>query len=241
MNKKTYRILIVDHDQKPAWDLADALRDDGYEVTTAYSGLQALAITRRHRFDLIVLDVDTPGGDGFQVCSDLRRSRASSSMPIMLVSTRSAVADRVRGLDQGGDDYLGKPFDISELKARVRALLRRGRRRTVEAPDIEHRNLVLKVGPLSLLLEAGEVRVGSSIAKLTPKELDLLHYLMLHFSKIVSSKELLQMVWGYHPECKCTGVVRWHIKSLRDKIEPTPSHPIYLRTVPHQGYILRAE
>lgn len=138
-------------------------------------------------------------------------------------------------MDIGGSDYLVKPFDMKELKARIRVLLRRGRR---EAENSQPKSLVLEVGPLTLFLKVREVRLGDTIVRLTPKEFDLLHHLMLHVGEILCSSELLQQVWGYPAESNCTGLVRWHIKSLRDKIEPNPSSPVYIRTVPHHGYIM---
>jgi len=238
MNKKPCRILLVDDEKDVIWPITYSLRGEGYEVLTACDGAQALASARRHRFDLIILDIVMPGMDGFRVCRELRESHISGAVPILFMTGRSDVDDRVRGLDEGGDDYLVKPFAMKELQARVRALLRRSRSEPKETEDSEHQKLVLEAGPITLSVGTREVRVGNTTAKLTPKELDLLHYLMLHFDEILSSKELLQQVWGYPAESNSTSVVRWHIKFLREKIEPIPSHPTYLRTVPHHGYVL---
>lgn len=238
MKGKPYRILVVDDEKDLVWVVASSLRNEGYEVLTVFDGLSALATAARHRFDLIILDIVMPGIDGFCVCRQLRRGYVSAAVPILFLTGRSDVADRVRALDEGGDDCLVKPFDMEELKARIRALLRRSRSEPKETEDSEHRKLVLEAGALALFLETREVSAGNTTAKLTPKEFDLLHYLMLHFGKILSSKELLQQIWNYPAESKCTSLVRWHIKSLREKIEPDPGRPIYIRTVSHQGYIL---
>ena len=238
MNKKPCRILLVDDEKDLVWAVASSLRDEGYEVLTACDGLHALATAARHRFDLIILDIVMPGMDGFWVCRQLRKRYVSGAVGILFLTGCSDITDRVRGLDEGGDDYLVKPFDMGELKARVRSLLRRSRYEPEETEDSEPRNSVLKVGTLSLSLETREAGIGNTKAKLTPREFDLLHHLMLHFGEILSSKELLQQVWGYPAESNCTSLVRWHIKSLREKIEPDPGRPIYIRTVSPHGYIL---
>ena len=238
MNKNPCRILLVDDEKYLAGAVARSLRAEGYEVLTAYDGRHALETAARHSFDLVILDVVMPGRDGFWVCSELRKRHVSGTVPIIFMTALSDVEDRVRGLDIGGSDYLVKPFDMKELKARIRVLLRRGRYEAEETEDSRPKNLVLAVGPLTLSLEIREVRVVDTPVKLTPKEFDLLHHLMLHVGEILSSSELLQQIWGYPAGSNCTGLVRWHIKSLRQKIEPNPSSPVYIRTVSHHGYVL---
>lgn len=238
MNKKLCRILLVDDEKDLVWAVARSLRDEGYEVLTACDGLHALATAARHRFDLIILDIVMPGMDGFWICRQLRRRYVSGAVGILFLTGRSDITDRVRGLDEGGDDYLVKPFDMAELKARVRALLRRSRYEPGEKEGSGPRNSLLEAGALTLSVETREADTGKTTAKLTPKEFDLLHHLMLHYGEVLSSEELLRQVWGYPAESNCTGLVRWHIKSLREKIEPDPAHPIYIRNVPHHGYIL---
>ena len=240
-NKERHRILLVDDDDHLVWCVARSLRDEGYEVLTAHNGLQALASARRHCFDVIILDIVLPGMDGLRVCRELRREHFVGRVPILLLTGLSAIADRVRGLDEGGDDYLVKPFDLEELKARIRALLRRSQREPEETEKSENRNSTLEAGSLILFLETREVRTANTTVKLTPRELDLLHYLMLHFGEVFSSKELLQEIWGYSAESDCTSLVRWHIKCLREKVEPNPSRPVYIRTMPHHGYVLGTE
>ncbi|MBI4758058.1 MAG: response regulator transcription factor, partial [Chloroflexi bacterium] len=149
-----------------------------------------------------------------------------------------AIEDRLTGLDEGGDDYLVKPFDLGELKARVRALLRRVRSAQKDDLDPEDQDFLLVVGPLTLDLHTRQVRVGEKTVQLTPAEFDLLHNLMLHPGEVFSSTQLLRQVWGYPPETADPGLVRWHVRNLRAKIEPDPAHPLYLHTIPHHGYIL---
>ncbi|MCL5103275.1 MAG: response regulator transcription factor [Armatimonadetes bacterium] len=236
MDKKPYRILIVDNEKDLVWALERSLKEEGYEVLKAYSGVQALAKIGRHDFDVIILDVVMPGMDGFQVCRRLRKMNVN--VPILFLTMRAAIADRIHGLDRGGDDYLGKPFDMKELKARIRALIRRHERKLEEEVGSERPGSILQVGNLTLVMETREVKVGDATVKLTSKEFELFHYLTLHVGEVFSSDELLQQVWGYPPDSKCTSLVRWHIKSLREKISPDPSQPLYLRTMPRQGYVL---
>jgi len=225
------RILLVDDEQDLVWAVRHSLSDEGYEVLTAYNGVEALTVAGRHRPDLVILDIVMPRLDGVQVCQRLRRDPTLAAVPILFLTVRSAIEDRIKGLDEGGDDYLVKPFDLGELKARVRALLRRGR----SAPE-ERGSLV--VGPLALNLHARQVRAGEKTVQLTPTEFDLLHHLMVHPGELFSSQQLLQQVWGYPPGTADPGLVRWHIKNLRAKIEPDAAHPVHIRTVPRHGYML---
>jgi DNA-binding response OmpR family regulator len=233
------RILLVDDEQDLVWAVQHSLGDEGYEVLTAYDGLEALAIARRHRPDLVILDIVMPRLDGLQVCQRLRRDPTLAAVPILFLTVHSAIEDRIKGLDEGGDDYLVKPFDLRELRARVRALLRRGRSAPEGGPGPEGRGSLV-VGPLTLDLHTCQVGVGEKTVQLTPTEFNLLHHLMIHPGEAFSSPRLLQQVWGYPPETADPGLVRWHIKNLRAKIEPDPTHPVYIRTVPRHGYMLSA-
>lgn len=241
MNNKSCQILLVDNEKNSASTIACGLRDEGYEVLTAYDGLHALATAARHRFDLIIMDVFMPGVDGFWVCQELRRENTYANVPILFLMGRSAVTDQVKRLSKGGDDYLVRPFEMEELKAHAQILLRRSQQAAEETERSKRQSSTLEAGPLALSPATREARVGNTAVKLTPKEFDLLHHLMLHFGEILSSRELLQHVWGYPAESSCTSLVRWHIKCLREKIEPDPNHPIYIRTVAHHGYILDSE
>ncbi len=236
----TARILLVDDEQDMVWAVRHSLDDEGYEVLTAYDGVEALAVARRHRPDLIILDIVMPRLDGLQVCHRLRRDPALAAVPILFLTVRSAIEDRITGLDEGGDDYLVKPFDLRELKARIRALLRRSRPAPAGGPGSGSLGSLLVVGPLALDLHTRRVRVGGETVQLTPTEFDLFHHLITHPGELFSSQQLLEQVWGYPPETADPSLVRWHIKNLRVKIEPDPAHPAYIRTVPRHGYILTA-
>jgi len=231
------RILLADDEQDLVWALRHSLSDEGHEVLTAFGGVEALDVARRHRPDLIILDVAMPRLDGLQVCRRLRRDPTLAAVPILFLTVRNAIKDRIKGLDEGGDDYLAKPFDLEELKARVRALLRRARSAPEEGPGPEGRGSLLVVGLLTLDLHTRQVRVGEKTVQLTPTEFELLHYLMTHPGEVFSSRQLLRQVWGYPPKSADPTLVRWHIKNLRAKIEPDPAHPVYIRTVPRHGYM----
>jgi DNA-binding response OmpR family regulator len=250
------RILMVDDERDLVWAVRHSLSDEGYEVVTAYDGTEALTVVQHYRPDLVILDVVMPGLDGLQVCHRLRRDPGLASVPILFLTGRSAIEDRIKGLDRGGDDYLGKPFDMGELKARIRALLRRcpqshehGRFAYglgMPSPSPSARRNVLVVGALTLDLHTSQVDVAApggtqrvpAKVQLTPAEFDLLRYLMVHAGETFSSQRLLEQVWGYAPGMADASLVRWHIKNLRQKIEPDPSNPIYIRTIPHHGYML---
>lgn len=236
------RILVADDEQDLVWALRHSLSDEGYEVLTAHNGRETLAVAKHHRPDLVILDIVMPELDGLQVCRRLRRDPTLASVPILFLTVRSAVEDRVEGLDRGGDDYVVKPFDTRELKARIRALLRRSQIAAGDRGMRSQTDAVLRVGQLALDLRTRQVQIGADqVAQLTPTQSELLHHLMLHREEVFSSRRLLQQVWGYPPDTGQPSTVRWHVKNLREKIEPDPAEPTYVRTVTGQGYILVGE
>jgi DNA-binding response OmpR family regulator len=232
------RILVVDDEPNLAWAIERCLRDEGYEVITAANGIEALKVAERHRPDLIILDVVMPQMDGLQACSRLRRDPNLAATPILFLTGLGTIKCRIQGLDEGGDDYMIKPFDAEELGAHVRALLRRSRSVPGASSGSTEQGVRLVVGTLTLELNTCRVRVGETVEQLTPTEFDLLYHLMGNVGQIFSSEQLLQQVWGYPPGTADPSLVRWHIKNLRVKIERDPLHPTYIRTVTRHGYIL---
>ena len=232
------RILLVDDERDLVWAIKHSLSDEGYEVLEAYDGVEAIDIARRHRPDLVILDVVMPRMDGFAVCEHLRRDVQLASVPILFLTVRSAVEDRIRGLEEGADDYLAKPFDLRELRARVKALLRRTRGRE-DGGSEQPARAMLVAGELTLDMAERQLLLLGSTVRLTPAEFALVHYLMCHPGEVFSGRELLQQVWGYPAGTVESGLVRWHIKNLRDKLEPDPTHPRYICTLPAHGYMLR--
>ena len=230
------KILIADDEQDLVWAVKYTLSDEGYDVLTASTGVEAITATQQQHPDLVVLDIIMPEMDGVQVCHRLRRDPDLAAVPILFLTMRDTIEDRVNGLDQGGDDYLVKPFDLNELKARIRALLRRaksGRSTPVATPSS-----LLVLDKLRLDLRTHEVALGKKNLLLTPAEFDLLRHFMMHTGEVLTSQQLLEEVWGYTSETAAPGLVRWHIMNLRNKIEPNPASPTYLRTVPRHGYIM---
>ena len=222
-------ILIVDDDRKITDMLRRTLAYEGYNVVTAADGREALAKAQSHRPDVVVLDWLMPGIDGIEVA---RRLHAADTMPILMLTARDTIEDRVEGLDSGADDYLVKPFAPAELLARVRALLRRTEAgRAVEKP--------LFYADLSLDPMTREARRGERSFSLSPKEFDLLAYLLRHPRQVLPRDRILQDVWGY--DFGGNGnVLEVYIGYLRTKIEASGESRL-IQTVRGVGYVLREE
>ena len=226
------RILVVEDSVKMAALLEKGLRQDGYAVDVVGSGQDAIWMATEHEYDALVLDVILAKGDagldGFEVCRRLRR--ANCWAPVLMVTARDAVEDRVHGLDVGADDYLAKPFSLAELLARLRALLRRGAR---------ERPAVLRVGDLALDPARHDVCRDGSRIHLTPTEFALLEYLMRRPDDVVTRKALIEHVWDFAFDGD-PRIVNVYIRSLRDKID-RPFGRATLQTVHGLGYRIRDE
>jgi two-component system response regulator MprA len=220
------RILVVD-DEPAVRDAVDrALRLDGHQVSVAADGRAALDAVAAAPPDALVLDLLMPRVDGLEVCRRLRA--AGDRTPVLVLTARDAVADRVRGLDAGADDYLTKPFALEELLARVRAL---GRRHGDGADS------PMRVGDLTLDESRHEVRRGDRAIDLTAKEFDLLAYLMRNAGKVLSKGQIVDHVWGYDAEAT-SNVVEIYVHYLRDKIDRGFARPL-LRTIRGVGYTIK--
>jgi two-component system alkaline phosphatase synthesis response regulator PhoP len=219
------RILIVEDDVAIAVALEDDLRMEGYHVEVARDGDEAVKRSRSGQFDLILLDVMLPKKDGFDVCRELRRAGVGSM--IMLLTARTAEAEKVLGLDLGADDYLTKPYSPKELRARIRALLRR------TTPD--SRAGVTRFGACELDWDRAELRRDGKVVPTTPLEFKLLGVFMRRPGRVLTRRILIDEVWG--KEIAITErVVDNQIANLRKKIEPMPSEPQYLKSVKGIGY-----
>src|SRR5436189_4540821 len=220
------QVLLVEDDLRISRVVQRALSEVGHEVDVAHDGEEGLERAEDTPYDLLVLDVMLPERDGFSIARELRRQRQRT--PILMLTARDAVADRVRGLDAGADDYLPKPFALEEFLARVRAL---GRRAHDGASE------VLEVGELTLDPDRHEVtRAGQSL-ELTAKEFDLLAYLMRTSGRVLSKSQITEHVWGYDSEAT-SNVVEIYIHYLRDKIDRGFSRPL-IRTVRGVGYTIK--
>jgi two-component system copper resistance phosphate regulon response regulator CusR len=222
------RILVVEDERKVASFTARALREDAYAVDIACNGEQALELASENNYQLILLDVRLPGLSGVQVCSELRK--LGSSTPIMMLTARSLVEQRVEGLDAGADDYLTKPFAISELRARIRALMRRG---------LERSNSILRHANLELDRHRRRVRRDGLVIPLTTKEFALLEFLMLRAPEAVTRSEIIEHVWDCHFDSE-TNLIDVYMTRLRQKIDQ-PGKPKLMHTVRGVGYRIECE
>jgi len=219
------RILVVDDDARLAASLQRALAYEGHTVEVVADGPGALVAARDRPPDLVVLDVMLPGLDGVEVC---RRLRQGSDVPILMLTARDAISDRVSGLDAGADDYLVKPFAYDELLARVRALLRRREPRGGE---------ILHCADLVMDVSAHEVRRGDRQVELTALQFDVLEHFLRHQRQVLERDQLLQAVWGIESDA-ISNVVDVTIAGLRSRLE-TEQQPRLLHTVRGVGYVLR--
>lgn len=221
------RILLVEDEPGLVLTLADRLKSEGYAVEAVGDGEGAVDRASAESFDLIILDVMLPGKDGFDVCREIRKR--GNETPILFLTARGEVTDRVVGLKLGGDDYLTKPFDMMELTARVEALLRR-------APDGgEPASERYAFGDIRVDFRKAEVSRGGKSVALSALEFKLLQYFVENRGAALSRDELLNRVWGYDamPYSRTVDV---HVSSLRQKIEPNPARPRYIVTVHRLGY-----
>ncbi|MFN7919131.1 MAG: response regulator transcription factor [Bryobacteraceae bacterium] len=219
------RILVVDDEPQIRRVLRTTLSAQGYEVFDAKTGEEALLAIREQRFDVVLLDVNMPGMGGMAACREIR---AGADAAIIMLTVRNSEQDKVAALDAGADDYVTKPFGMPELLARIRAALRR-------LPASQGSDAVVALGSIEIDMANRRVRKGSGEARLTPKEFDLLRYLLANANTAIPHTKLLQAVWGpdYGDQVE---YLRVFINQLRKKIEPDPSKPRYLVTEPWVGY-----
>ena len=221
------RILIVEDDLALARVLSDNLAFCGFEVSTAADGNDALARVRSFCPDLVLLDIMLPGQNGFDLCGVIRQRGRT---PVIILTARDQKADKLRGLEIGADDYVTKPFDFEELRARIQAVLRRARSMVDR----------LKLGKVVIDFNALRAVAGRREIHLTRREFDLLSYLAERHNSVVHRVELLREVWGFPEEPK-TRAVDYAIRRLRRKIETDPQTPRYIHTVHGDGYCLTVE
>lgn len=221
------KILIVDDDIDLAMITSDMLSDYGYDVVIAADGDEAYCLLEKEKYDLIVLDINLPREDGFEICMELRKV---STVPIIFASARTSENDRVVGLDLGGDDYLEKPYSLKELLSRVNALLRR-------TYGFGKEEQVFIIGDIEIDITRRSVRKEGRTVNLSLKEFDLLAYMVQHKNKALPKEQLLREVWGTYSEVEIS-TVAVHIRWLREKLEKEPSNPTHFKTVWGIGYSL---
>jgi len=230
-------ILLVDDEEDLIWSMSKSLSFHGFKVSTACNGPQALQQIQSQRPDLLLLDIAMPGTNGIEFCSQLRENPQLRTLPVIFLTGHADLRNKIAAYTVGADDYVGKPFDMYELRLRINVVLRRAKSKATE-PKLVPEPQYLEVGALCLDVRKATVATENGTVSLTPTELNLLKYLMQHVNEIISNEQLLQKVWACPANTGDPAVVRWHIKNLRLKLEISPEHPIYLHTVLHYGYVL---
>ena len=225
------RVLVVDDEKLIVKGIRFSLEQEGMKVDCAYDGEEALKLAKENIYDILLLDVMLPKYDGFEVC---RQIREYSDVPIIMLTAKGDDMDKILGLEYGADDYITKPFNILEVKARIKAILRRTGRKKTERED----DKIIVKGEMKIDCESRRVVIGEQETNLTAKEFDLLELLAMNPNKVYSSENLLNIVWGYeYPGDART--VDVHIRRLREKIETNPSDPKYVYTKWGVGYYFK--
>lgn len=229
------KVLVVDDEKLIVKGIRFSLEQDGMEVDCAYDGEEAMMKARENQYDVILLDVMLPKADGLEVCQTIREF---SEVPIIMLTAKGNDMDKILGLEYGADDYITKPFNILEVKARIKAILRRNSKssKKAEVPD----NRVIAAGGLKLDRDGRRVFVNDKEINLTAKEFDLLELLACNPDKVYSRDALLGYVWGSKADSGDVRTVDVHVRRLREKIEPSPSAPQFVHTKWGVGYYFRA-
>lgn len=231
------KVLVVDDEKLIVKGIRFSLEQDGFEVACAYDGEEALQMAKETEYDMVLLDVMLPKLNGFEVCQAIREF---SEMPIIMLTAKGDDMDKILGLEYGADDYITKPFNILEVKARIKAIMRRNTKKNRR--ESRAGSNVVTSGDLKLDRDSRRVFIGEKEINLTAKEFDLLELLACNPNKVYSREQLLTYVWGN--KAMDSGDVRTvdvHVRRLREKIEPSPSDPKYVHTKWGVGYYFRAQ
>ena len=222
------RVLVVDDEKLIVKGIKFSLEQDGMEVDCAYDGEEALQLAQNNHYDIILLDVMLPKIGGFEVCQQIREF---SDVPVIMLTARGDDMDKILGLDYGADDYITKPFNILEVKARIKAIMRRMDNKSAS----QTQQKTLESGELKLDCEGRRAYIAGEEVGLTAKEFEVLELLMINYNKVYSRENLLKLIWGedYPGDVRTVDV---HIRRLREKIETNPSDPYYVRTKWGVGY-----
>ena len=227
------KILVCDDDSAINELIKVNLELDGHKIIQAFDGIEGFALCKQELPSLVVLDVMMPDVDGFTVAQRIRKNDSTKEIPILMLTALSQLDDKVNGFNIGVDDYLVKPFEMEELKVRVRALLKRTKQIPVSASTRE----ILKLGEITLLPETYCVKVAEKQVKLTPIEFDIFNLLFQNYGKMVSSAEILRDIWGYAPDDDIE-TIRVHIRHLRAKLDQVSNGKKFIETIYGGGYKL---
>ena len=224
------KVLVVDDEKLIVKGIRFSLEQDDMEVDCAYDGLEAVQMAQEKEYDIVLLDLMLPKLDGLQVCQQIREF---SDVPIVMLTAKGEDMDKILGLEYGADDYITKPFNILEVKARIKAIMRRTQQKQVP----EKKEHVVQAGELTLDADSRRVIISGREINLTAKEFDLLELLVFNPNKVYSRENLLHLVWGYEsPDPGDVRTVDVHIRRLREKIEENPSEPKFVHTKWGVGY-----
>ena len=228
------KALVVDDEKLIVKGIKFSLEQDGYEVDVAYDGSEALKMAKEKEYDIVLLDVMLPEMDGMEVCQAIREF---SEMPIIMLTAKGTDMDKILGLEYGADDYITKPFNTLEVKARIKAIIRRNSKKSKAAQKNER---IIEVSDLKLDLDSRRVFEKDKELNLTAKEFDILELLTQNPDKVYSREKLLNIVWGNKlHEAGDVRTVDVHVRRLREKIEPNPSEPKYIHTKWGVGYYFK--
>lgn len=231
------KVLVIDDEENIIEFIRLGLRYEGFQVESASNGEQGIVAAQRVNPDLIILDLMLPVIDGLEVCRRLRANPITREIPVLMLTAKDEVRDRITGLRTGADDYLTKPFDFDELLERMRAILRRSRPRVNGSGD-ESNGQVLEFADLKLNTATREVTRSGRLIELTATEYNLLHLFMSHPRQVLDRQTILNRVWGYDFLGE-TNIIEVYVRYLREKIEDSPSSPRLIQTVRSVGYVLK--
>ncbi len=238
-NQPLLKVLVIDDEVAIVEFIRLGLKYEGFQVESASNGPEGLAAAQRLSPDMVILDLMLPEMDGLEVCRRLRTNPTTQDIPILMLTAKDEVSDRVAGLKMGADDYLVKPFSFEELLERIRAILRRQSRinRVGEGGDATSHQ-ILQFGDLKLNMATREVTRAGRLIELTATEYNLLHLFMSHPRQVLDRQTILNRVWGYDFLGE-TNIIEVYVRYLREKIEDTPSTPRLIQTVRGVGYVLK--
>lgn len=226
-NNANYKILIVDDDEDLSLIISDMLTSYGYSVTCAENSESAFELLSNNTYHIILLDINLPDSDGFEICKELRQT---STVPVIFASARTSETDRITGYDIGGDDYLPKPYSMKELLSHINAIIRRTYGFTTQEK-------IIKFGDITVNISARSVVKRDKPVSLSLREFDLLAYLCEHKNTAIAKDKLISEVWGAFSTVE-PSTLTVHIRWLREKLEDNPAEPVYIKTIYRVGYML---